>query len=391
MTQLKRQVSMFNILVFMIIGASLFTQKTHAAWFESSGQAAIRNGNIELARQNATQEAIKQVLLFAGASVQSVQKMANGVLQNDDLTIRASGEVNSIELIDEVQQNGYLTVSLRADIFSNTRSCQSSAYQKSIVTTWHPIHNREQATTGHIFDIGTKLPQVLQQSFNLHAQQSNIQSILPFYYSLDQQSAVQDVMALSRQSNSQYVLVATITDLSVSTSQRTNWQFWEKDIPIRNFSYHVSLYDGYTGAKLWQKAYGLDAPWEFDLHQNVDTNGNALWQSQYGLAISSILKDVATHVDEILSCSPAYGRILQVRSDQLTLNIGSNQGVQNGDELTLFQLQQIHNPSGQLFNQFNLHPTAVRVVSVSPNTAIAMSKDGSLLANVQANDFVSRQ
>mgnify|MGYP000559857414 CR=1 FL=1 len=54
MTQLKRQVSMFNILVFMIIGASLFTQKTHAAWFESSGQAAIRNGNIELARQNAT-------------------------------------------------------------------------------------------------------------------------------------------------------------------------------------------------------------------------------------------------------------------------------------------------------------------------------------------------
>ncbi|MFT5313041.1 MAG: hypothetical protein ACI8Z9_001525, partial [Paraglaciecola sp.] len=55
----------------------------HSIWFEASGQAVIKNGNKEVARQRATQEAIKQALLFAGASVDSVQHMANGLLQDD--------------------------------------------------------------------------------------------------------------------------------------------------------------------------------------------------------------------------------------------------------------------------------------------------------------------
>ncbi|MBU2877958.1 flagellar assembly protein T N-terminal domain-containing protein [Aliiglaciecola lipolytica] len=379
------------ITLFCAFCAALFSAQSLAAWFESSGQAAIRNGNIELARQNATQEAIKQVLLFAGASVHSVQKMANGVLQNDDLTIRASGEVNSIELIDEVFRDGYLTVSLRADIFPQKNTCQSSEYPKSIVTTWHPIDNREQATTGNLFEIGTRLPEVLQQNFEDFAQQSSIQTILPFYYAQQPLSMINDAMALAKQSSSQYVLTATVKDLSLNNVNQSKWQFWNNPTPIRNFSYQVALYDGYTGTLMWQKLYSSNAPWDFDTHQSVDINSGLLWQSAYGVAISSIMQDIAINVDEKLACSPTYGRIIQVRGDQLTLNIGSNQGIQNGDEFTLFQLQQKHNPQGQTFTQFNLHPTPVRVVSVSPGTAVAVSKDGTLLANIQANDFVSRQ
>jgi hypothetical protein len=111
----------------------------HSIWFEASGQAIVHNGNKEVARQRATQEAIKQALLFAGASVDSVQHMANGLLQDDRLEIRASGEVNTIELIDEIYQDDFVTVSVRADIFPQDVKCQASDYQKKIVTTWYPL------------------------------------------------------------------------------------------------------------------------------------------------------------------------------------------------------------------------------------------------------------
>ncbi|MEP4889976.1 MAG: flagellar assembly protein T N-terminal domain-containing protein [Aliiglaciecola sp.] len=378
------------ITFFCVLSSVLFSGLSSAAWFESSGQAAIRNGNIELARQNATQDAIKQVLLFAGASVHSVQKMANGVLQNDDLTIRASGEVNSIELIDEVLKDGYLTVSLRADIFANNNVCQSSEYPKSIVTTWHPIDNREQATTGNIFEIGTILPEILQQNFEDFAQQSSIQTILPFYYTSQPITLINDAMTLAKQSNAQYVLTATVKDISVSNPKTSKWQLWNNNLPTRNFSYQVALLDGYTGSLMWQKSYNADAPWDFDTHQSVDINSNQLWQSPFGTAISAVMQDIAINVDEKLACAPTYGRIIQVRGEQLTLDIGSNQGILKGDEFTLFQLQQIIDPQGKTFTQFNLHPTLVKIVSVSPDSAVAVSKDGSLLASIQANDFVSK-
>ena len=73
-----------------------------AIWFEATGQAIIHNGEKEAARQQTTQEAIKQALLFSGASVKSIQSLANGLLEDDRFEIRASGEVNNIELIDEI-------------------------------------------------------------------------------------------------------------------------------------------------------------------------------------------------------------------------------------------------------------------------------------------------
>ena len=80
--------------------ALLSPAKAFSAWFTATGQAVVINGEKENARKVATEEAIKQALLFAGASVRSVQQMTNGLLTDDHLEIRASGEVNTIQLIN---------------------------------------------------------------------------------------------------------------------------------------------------------------------------------------------------------------------------------------------------------------------------------------------------
>lgn len=385
----KQIVKLISLCLLAFSGPSV-----QAMWFESSGQALIENGNRQLARQKATQEAIQQALLFAGASVRSVQKMANGLLQDDSFEIRSGGEVNSIELIDEIYSDGYVTVSIRADIFPQDTQCTSSDYQKSVATTWFPIANRQQAAVGAIFDFGSAIPAKLKQRFDQTTQHAVMQSVTPLYVEPAQMDIQSQVVRLAHRSNSQYVLLGRVDELSVQTMKQGTLDrlaFWEDRYPFRHFSFTAYLYDGQTGSLVSEKQYNIQAPWEFDRFKSVDVNSQALWTSRFGQEVENLLQELAQDVDETVSCSPAYGRVLNVQSEHLQVNIGSDMGVKTGDELTLFQLNQFHDPVGQLHYQYQIHPTPVRVTQTYPGSAIVVASDGSFLANIQPNDFVARK
>ncbi len=369
----------------------LLCNTAYGVWFEAQGQAAIENDNLEVARQNATQEAIKQALLFAGASIKSVQRMADGLLKDDQLIIRSAGEVNAIELIEERYSDGYVTVSIRADIFSQQTTCDGSDYIKTIATVFHEVQQREQATVGQLFDLGSVLPTRLQHQFDSYAQHTLVQAIAPYYVATTPNNIEQQAVLLARKTNSQYVLFAQVTDLTVTTVQAPTLAFWQSNQSLRQFGYHLQLLDGQTGSLVWQKQYQVEAPWEFDIHETVGSHNAQLWDSGFGKAVSSVLQDAAQQIDETLACAPAYGRVLAVNNEQLRINIGENQGVRNGDEMTLYQINQFHDPQGQLHAQYNLHPSTMKVVAVFANSAILNAADGQFLGNIQPNDFVARR
>jgi hypothetical protein len=56
--------------------------------------------------------------------------MCGITVEDDRFEIRASGEVNNIELINEIYNDDYVTVSIRADIFPQFALCSVSDYKK---------------------------------------------------------------------------------------------------------------------------------------------------------------------------------------------------------------------------------------------------------------------
>jgi hypothetical protein len=383
------QILLKLLLVLLIAGTICFPAQS--IWFEASGQAAINNGNKKIARERATQEAIKQALLFAGASVKSVQHMANGLLQDDRFEVRSSGDVNTIELIDEIYNNGFVTVTVRADIFPQNAKCMASDYKKNIVTTWYPITHRQQAAVGSLYDFGKVVADKLQQEFRQYTQYSVIERIEPYYLYPEHSIRKEQALELARKANAQFSLFAQITEFAVEQPKSSGLAFWHTNVPQRNFSLSISLYDGNSGELVIEEDYPITAAWEFELHQPVASSSQLLWQSPYGIAVRSLLQDVAQQIDESVSCVPAYGRILHVQNGQLSINIGSDNGVQKGDSLTLFQLTQFYDPLGKVHQKFNLHPEKVQVSQVFAQTAIVESASGAPLANIQANDFVARR
>lgn len=362
-----------------------------AIWFEATGQAIIHNGEKEAARQQATQEAIKQALLFSGASVKSIQSLANGLLEDDRFEIRASGEVNNIELIDEIYHDDYVTVSIRADIFPQEALCTASDYKKNIVTTWYNINKRQQAAVGNLYDFGKVIAEKLQQEAQNHAKYSFINRVEPYYLSPSDKEKKATAFELAKKSNAQYVLFGEILEFAVETSKASGLAFWKSDISKRNLTLAFSMYDGNSGEMVFQNTQNMSAIWDFDPFQPIDSNSQKLWDSTFGSATEKAIQSVVRSIDESVSCLPAFGRVLNVTGETLSINIGKHNGVKQGDKLTLFQVNQFFDTQNHPHRQFQLHPEEVVVRQVFAETAVVTSVTGAPLANIQPNDFVARR
>jgi hypothetical protein len=362
-----------------------------AIWFEATGQAVIHNGEREAARQQATQEAIKQALLFSGASVKSIQSLANGLLEDDRFEIRASGEVNSIELIDEIYHDDFVTVSIRADIFPQEALCSASDYKKNIVTTWYNINKRQQAAVGNLYDFGKVVAEKLQEEVQNHARYSLIQRVEPYYLNPADREKKSIAFDLAKKTDAQYVLFGEIVEFAVETTKASGLAFWSTSKSQRSLELSFSMFDGNTGEMVFQNTQNMSALWDFDSHKSIDSNSRQLWNSPFGSATEKLIQSTVQLIDESVSCLPAYGRVIKVTGEGLSINIGKHNGVKQGDKLTLFQMNQFFDARNVPHRQVQLHPEEVVVRQVFAETAVVTSVTGAPLANIQPNDFVARR
>ncbi|WP_293748695.1 flagellar assembly protein FlgT [uncultured Paraglaciecola sp.] len=379
------------ILISAVLMLLVSSRPVMAIWFEATGQAVIHNGEKEAARQQATQEAIKQALLFSGASVKSIQSLANGLLEDDRFEIRASGEVNNIELIDEIYHDDFVTVSIRADIFPQEALCAASDYKKNIVTTWYNINKRQQAAVGNLYDFGKVLANKLKEESQNHARHSIIHRVEPYYLTPLDTEKKATAFNLAKKTEAQYVLFGEILEFAVETPKTSGLAFWKSDQSERNLTLAFSMYDGNSGEMVFQTTQNMSAQWNFDLHASLDSNSRQLWDSTFGSETEKLIQSVIQSIDESVSCLPAYGRVLKVTGESLSINIGKHNGVKQGDKLTLFQVNQFFDAQNFPHRQFQLHPEAVVVRQVFAETAVVESLTGAPLANIQPNDFVARR
>ncbi|GGW73324.1 flagellar assembly protein T N-terminal domain-containing protein [Alteromonas halophila] len=362
-----------------------------AAWYEAKGQALIIDGDKPAAREAATQEAIKQAMLFAGASVRSVQTLTNGLLGDDRLQISSSGEVEQLELVNEVWHNDYVSVTIRADIFPKTSHCSVAAYPKNLSTTVFPVRNAQHLLEGQIKQLPDVLVSRLQRRFQEQSESIGISYIAPYTAQWSSPRVAGQAPALARQTKTQYVIAAEIDDVSVERHAGSALRFWEGERATRYFRLSLKVIDGMNGGTLLNKQYQTQAPWKADRFTNVDVTSSAFWHSPYGDAVDSLISNVVTDVTDALACQPLTGRVIEAQGEQLQVSIGRDHGLQKGDELYVYKSRQVIDAFGQTFLQYNVYPGKVQVVAAYADNATVEAVEGTMLGNIQPNDFVARR
>ncbi len=382
-------------LVFIVSFSCSFSASSQ--WYETQGHARTNDISVELARTKAMENALKKALLVSGASVSSVQQVVNGLLTQDQISIRASGSVNSIELVDEIHSDNLITVTIRADIFPQEKKCFAVNFKKSLLITRSHLLQREQANIGEIYLIDKAVMRKLAVQLNQQSTFTKTSSILSNkteFSRLNDSLASDEISLLTRSlsdsTDSQYIMFSEITNVSFDKQATNSWSFWQQGVYPRNFAITFYLYNGVNGELVWQQRYQNTAPWTFTKRIKVDVDGNAFWQSEYGIMVENILDKVIKDIDENIMCEPSRGKIIQVEGNQVTINIGRDHGLKIGDEFSLLHLTNFTSNSGKPYAGYNLSPYKVKVTKLSRETATATTPDGRLFGNIQVDDLAVR-
>ena len=385
------------ILSLFISVCFFFNPIANSQWYETQGHARTDKTSVEVARTKAMENALKKALLVAGASVSSVQQVVNGLLTQDQISIRASGSVNSIELVDEIHSDNLISVTIRADIFPQEKKCFAVNFKKSILITRSHLLHREQANIGEIYLMDKAVMQKLSNQLNEKSAFTRIGSILDnktefsrLNDSLAKVEIAQLTRTLSENTDSQYIMFSEISNISLHDQAINTFSFWQQGVYPRSFGINFYLYNGLNGELIWQESYQNSAPWTFNERKKVDVFGTAFWQSEYGSMINNIIDKVIKDIDENIMCEPSRGKIIQVNGNQVVINLGRDHGLKIGDEFSLLHLTQFNSNAGKSYSGFNVSPYKVKITKLTRQTATAATPNGELFGNIQIDDLAVR-
>ncbi|SFC25409.1 flagella assembly protein FlgT [Pseudoalteromonas denitrificans] len=379
---------------FLCLFFLYFPLLSQAQWYESTGQSQVRDGDNNSAKNRAIEDAIKQALIFAGASVSSIQTVANGVMTQEQTHISSHGEIERIELIDEVYSKDTVSVTLRLDIFANEQQCFASEFKKSLAITQVQMPNREHARTGQIFDINKIFGEKIFKSIKLadraitprpyYQHAIRTEEFFNQHYNFNPRIIEQ----LAHKSDSQYVLISKIKDISMGEKQNSEFMFWQSNRFERFFGYELILFNALTQEIVMQKDYSTSGIWRFKKTARVDVKSQKFWHSEYGQSINNLSNQISLDLQEKLSCLPLQGQIKHIKENTITFNLGKEHGVKKGQSFSIAYQSYFTDPEGNKQPYIITSANQVRVNQVYTRSAIANSIGDKLLANIQTSDIV---
>ncbi|EGM78267.1 hypothetical protein Rhein_1687 [Rheinheimera sp. A13L] len=373
-----------SALSLVLMALPLLSGYAVADWYEATGQAVLRAGDKVAARKLATEDAVRKALLYSGASIRTVQQVTDGLLTQESMFLHSQGEVQNVQIVSETEENGYINVTIRADIYPDQNQCANLQLKKQLLVSPFIIENREQAVVGQLYELDQASTTVFMQKLE-ESSGSSLIKLLP--QSIRQQElSYADRSALQRNYGGRYLLKASLGDVSLGERVGNNWTFWSDPDRERFYQLHLELSDIQEQKVLLSQKYQTSAVWGFRETTIISPKTQRFWQTDYGKSIERVLNAAAQDVEEALRCETILADITLVNQHKVLLNLGSKQGLKTGDELTILFRRQHKDRFGQLQDQLTVSELKVKVTELTHTSAWAESVNMDLLANVQVGD-----
>lgn len=312
-----------------------------AQWYQATGSAPLVRGELEYARQQALEDALRQALLQAGANISSLQGLKNGTLSQDTFLIRSSGDIRQYQILQEAERSQRLYLTVRANIRSQLHACEGQQYAKGLSLIRFSLVNPEQARHGQLFDLHKAVTQALYQRLQNQRQTFVTQrwldanlGLTPQFFAQGDVRITPQIQQLARDTESQYLLFGTLDDLSLHTTDEGLFGQWFTD-PLRVFTLHLYLFDGLSGKLQHTYEYQGQAPWTFAKQAKLNVFEQTFWQSPYGTEIGQLLDRASQELTLQLRCDKPAGRVVKVDGEEFHINLGSRNGIRLGERLLL--------------------------------------------------------
>ncbi|MGL4612719.1 MAG: flagellar assembly protein T N-terminal domain-containing protein [Shewanella sp.] len=374
------------------LSLALLSSAVMAQWIEASGEAVIINGNIAQAREEAINQAVSYATLSTGVHITSEQQTINGHLIQNRFAVNRNAQAMNIQLINEHIQGNKIKVSLRLDINDDpTEQCPGDQLKAAILIPQAHIEDRAQLRYGQLMGFEQVIAEKLASSIDSDSNRGF--SHLHAKEKLDINQDLVDVRGyrlpswLSEITDSQYILLPHIKDISVEPTQSSFFGFGEA-APLRHFQLQLNLYHGISGETVWSKHYSTSAPWEFSAQTAIAPSSERFWRSAYGRNIAQLMQQVSRDLDETLNCRPLLGQVVSRQADRIILNLGRKHGIKVNDKFQVILQQNLPDRLNEMRPIASKSRATVQIEQVSEESATAVLIDQDAVYNVQINDIV---
>jgi len=378
-----------------------FSNATLAVTIDAVGEAVIYNNDIADARYRATEQAIKQAVLESGSRVNVKDEMTNGEV-NSSIAIRSSSHVQRAKIISEEQNGNFLKVIARIDVTPDSQCSTgpTSYYRKTVGVTGFDLQIPQQAQLGAINNISRELPKNLADEINkqgyLKALTATNISIYPDLInapsSTNYDGSLTNVTRISEQLGVQYIISGVIRDIGElyqrQPNNKTNTTPLVAEDKERNFVVDIYLYDGFSGALLFEHRYNEIGNWDIADNQRVGFGSAKFWTINYGKVVQQALKQSALDTSEQLRCQPFIANIFRTEGNRIHIAAGSIAGIKVGDKFNVYRRYEVFNQLQSAQTQLNNANISVTIKQVQPNFSVGELVVDSHILNVQQQDVV---
>ena len=351
---------------------------------------AVMGNDITESRDDAIRDALRQASLQVGGSIHSSQMLVDGLVTQDQTSLKTNGQFRHVRVLQEKMINGILEVKVRAEFIEGGQceTNQGNGYRKAVAIAGFALQNPKDAVMGGLNNIEQRLPGVLSNTLNgrhrLHAMDSG--HVLLFS-SVDRAPSSQNNLQrltnsveLGKELGAQFVVSGVIRDLAMINPEADTKQIWDTPLELvglnreerdRNFVLDVYVHDGISGSLMFQNTYATSGVWEHDDFKRTGFATPEFWKVDYGMQVKNLLIEVVEDLNENLGCQPYMAKIIDTQGDYVRLDTGGSVGMRPGDELTVFRTSTFYNLDQDALTQLKDTKVKAVITQVQPRFAIA--------------------
>lgn len=359
---------------------------TAAEVMRAEGQSVI-TGDLDTARQNAINDALRRAALQAGGQVKSHTQVHNGRVVRDDMQLQSDAHVSQVRVLHEFRREGVYHVVLEAEVNDTSASCNARGYHKSVLFTGFSRERPQSATVGGLHNVDASVPQELARRLypahdTLVQTQTHLQLASNARFLDDYYQQAHSLQQAANRHQAQYVVTGTVVDMSMRNTDAYYRQnsltraghtvvsgvmgrggHRESDIRSRHFALRVVLHDGITGEALFDKTYRTDGVWNARYRETTGFASPRFWQTHYGERVDKLLQTVSAELGQKLDCQPFMAEVRVDRKDPgAYVMAGANHGIKVGDSLKVMAHSRAPFPqSGRHSSAYPLSEAPVRL------------------------------
>jgi hypothetical protein len=365
---------------------------SHAATIEAEGVAKVNAGGMELTRQSAIRDAVRQASMqTSGVMIETTEKVTPSGSSTTSSRVRTDINLGKPTIVREWTEGELFHVLVRIDAVQPDTPItrEHPSYKKKIVATPFHIYKSRQVTD--LDDIANGFPRELVR--RLENTGKFLTRISKYVFSVEpSRTAIPDINAvkeLSGTNDSQFVVSGEILDAG-SESEGGALGFFETK--KRRFEVEIFIHDGITGAQIAHHRLFRSATGDVIVGRDKPFGTSAFFSTDFGKAVDAMFDSAVALILTELDALPFTAKISRIQEEKIYIDAGATSYIAPGDTLSVYRLKDELQISGSGTNsRYSAPETPIATVTINqvqPLFSIGELSVSPKSAKVRSGDYV---